>query len=90
MQKILLALFSATLLWSCDYSTSSNGNIDAAFAREEKAPSAHESAPHGGHDATGHKDEGAKDHMETHGSQGENNPKVLPTDTIETEHTEHH
>ena len=34
MKKTIVALFALTYLSSCDYSTSSNGNIDAAFARE--------------------------------------------------------
>ncbi len=36
MRNYITAIFALASLASCDYSTSSNGNVDAAFARETK------------------------------------------------------
>ena len=95
MQKIIVALFAISILGSCDYSTSSNGNIDAAFARETK-PNA-DAHGHNTHDehgtkAAGHKEDSATDHVETQATQDKPGQLVVPTDTSETvkEHTEHH
>jgi hypothetical protein len=42
MQRLIVALFMMAFMASCDYSTSSNGNIDAAYARETKTTQEHE------------------------------------------------
>lgn len=49
MQKSILAFFIIAGLWSCDYSKSSNGNIDEAYAREEKTTTTHEVEHHDNH-----------------------------------------
>lgn len=91
MQKLMIAIAAATILWSCDYSTSSNGNIDAAFAKEEKPSESHghEGDAHGHEPAGAHPHNDATDHVESHASQDGAGHLVVPTDTSENDHSNH-
>ena len=89
MQKILFTLFSLSVLCSCDYSTSSNGNIDAAFARETQPANTHGEEHHGNVDAAEHKNNDAHDHVEGSAKQDDHDALVVPTDTSEYNKGDH-
>lgn len=84
MQKTIIALAAVAILWSCDYSTKSNGNIDDAYAREPKASAAHDADIHGSTDAASHE---AHNTPDAHNS--EHHPSTDSTEAVK-EHEAHH